>query len=182
MRRRLVKQELGEDGRQGTPGDLHAHNRDTYCLTHLDDGTTQMDNNLASQEGIEPSTCRLRARNLPCSAVLDIALSWSLQQSTDEAECRDYPVLPAFFKHVPYKSPYSVFWAFFRQRDHALESSKQASLPLPAFALSVAYLPFPAVSRGDSARRWAVLRCSSANGAGRRSATASRCSPGRFGP
>lgn len=32
-----------EDGRQGTPADLHAHNCDTYCLTHLANGATQMD-------------------------------------------------------------------------------------------------------------------------------------------
>ena len=31
-----------EDGRRGTPADLRAHNRDTYCMTHFDDGTTQM--------------------------------------------------------------------------------------------------------------------------------------------
>ena len=66
--------------------------------------------------GIEPTTCRLRARLLPCSAVLDIALSCLFlcpySNRPDEAECRDYPVLPAFFKHVPYKSPYSVFEQF----------------------------------------------------------------------
>ncbi len=31
-----------EDGRWGTVTELHAHNRDTYLLTHPDDGTTQM--------------------------------------------------------------------------------------------------------------------------------------------
>ena len=69
--------------------------------------------------GIEPTTCRLRARILRCSAVLDIALSCLFlgcySKRSDEAECRDYPVLPAFFKHVPYKSPYSVFDDFFSQ-------------------------------------------------------------------
>jgi hypothetical protein len=66
--------------------------------------------------GIEPTTCRLRARILRCSAVLDIALSCLFlgcySKRSDEAECRDYPVLPAFFKHVPYKSPYSVLSVF----------------------------------------------------------------------
>lgn len=32
-----------EDGRRGTLDDLRAHNRDTYCLSHPDDRTTQMD-------------------------------------------------------------------------------------------------------------------------------------------
>ena len=64
----------------------------------------------------EPTNCRLRARDLPCSAVLDIALSCLFLECygnvPNEAECRDYPVLPAFFKHIPYKSPYSVFGHF----------------------------------------------------------------------
>ena len=67
---------------------------------------------LVDAVGIEPTTCRLRARDLPCSAVLDIALSCLFldcySDLPDKAHCRDYPVLPAFFKHVPYKSPYSV--------------------------------------------------------------------------
>jgi hypothetical protein len=66
--------------------------------------------------GIEPTTCRLRARNLPCSAVLDIALSClflDCYSKRPHAEnCRDYPVLPVFLKQVPYKSPYSVLSAF----------------------------------------------------------------------
>ena len=32
-----------EDGRRGTVADLRAHNRDTYCLPHPEDGSTQMD-------------------------------------------------------------------------------------------------------------------------------------------
>ena len=32
-----------EDGRRGTLDDLREHNLDTYCLIHLEDGTTQMD-------------------------------------------------------------------------------------------------------------------------------------------
>ena len=32
-----------EDGHRGTVDELRAHNRDTYCLTDLDDGATQMD-------------------------------------------------------------------------------------------------------------------------------------------
>ena len=71
---------------------------------------------LVDAVGIEPTTCRLRARILPCSAVLDIALSCLFlgcySNRPDEADCRDYPVLPVFFKHVPYKSPYSVFEQF----------------------------------------------------------------------
>ena len=66
--------------------------------------------------GIEPTTCRLRARVLPCSAVLYIALSCLFldcySDPSEEADCRDYPVLLVFFKHVPYKSPYSVFERF----------------------------------------------------------------------
>ena len=92
----------------------------------------------------------------------------------DETECRDYPVLPAFLKRVPYKSPSSVLGSF-PPVESCSESSKQASLPLPAFVLGVAYQPFAELSRGGSARRWAVLQCSSANAACRRSATASRC-------
>jgi hypothetical protein len=66
--------------------------------------------------GIEPTTCRLRARNLPCSAVLDIALSCfflDCYSKRPHAEnCRDCPVLLVFLKQVPYKSPYSVLSAF----------------------------------------------------------------------
>ena len=75
---------------------------------------------LAPQVGLEPTTLRLTARDLPCSAVLDIALSCLLlgrySNELDRTECRDYPVLPAFFKHVPYKSPYSVFEHFRPER------------------------------------------------------------------
>jgi hypothetical protein len=67
-------------------------------------------------EGIAPTICRLRARNLPCSAVLDIALSCLFLvcygNPSEEKNCRDYPVLPAFLGHVPYESPYSVFEQF----------------------------------------------------------------------
>ena len=34
---------MWEDGRRGTVADLCAHNLDTYCLTHPDDASTQMD-------------------------------------------------------------------------------------------------------------------------------------------
>jgi hypothetical protein len=58
----------------------------------------------------------MRARNLPCSGVLDIALSCLFLDCYagrfDEANCKDYPVLPASFMHDPYKSPYSVIEQF----------------------------------------------------------------------
>jgi hypothetical protein len=48
--------------------------------------------------------------------VLDIAISCLFlgcySDLSDDGNCRDYPVLPTFFKHVPYKSPYSVFEQF----------------------------------------------------------------------
>ena len=129
--------------------------------------------------GIEPTTCRLRARILPCSAVLDIALSCLFlhcySDPSEGEDCRDCPVLPVSFKHVPYKSPYSVFAHFSDSEPSCLEGSKQASLPLPAFALGVACPTFPESSRADSARLWAALRRSFANAGGRHSATASRC-------
>ena len=34
---------MWEDGSRGTLDDLRAHNRDTYCLTHPEEGCTQMD-------------------------------------------------------------------------------------------------------------------------------------------
>ena len=34
---------MWEDGRPGTLDDLREHNRDTYCLTHPEEGCTQMD-------------------------------------------------------------------------------------------------------------------------------------------
>jgi hypothetical protein len=67
---------------------------------------------LAPQVGLEPTTLRLTARILPCSAVLDIALSCLFlcrySNRFDEAECRDYPEIPTILKECPYKSPYSV--------------------------------------------------------------------------
>jgi hypothetical protein len=66
---------------------------------------------LAPQVGLEPTTLRLTARILPCSAVLDIALSCLFlcrySNRFDEAECRDYPEIPTILKECPYKNPYS---------------------------------------------------------------------------
>jgi hypothetical protein len=66
---------------------------------------------LAPQVGLEPTTLRLTARILRCSAMLDIALSCLFlccyNNRFDEAECRDYPEIPAILKECPYKNPYS---------------------------------------------------------------------------
>ena len=66
---------------------------------------------LAPQVGLEPTTLRLTARILPCSAVLDIALACLFLcryiHRFDEAECRDYPEIPTILKECPYKNPYN---------------------------------------------------------------------------
>src|ERR1700685_318265 len=76
---------------------------------------------LAPQVGLEPTTLRLTARILPCSAVLYIALSCLFlcrySNRIDEAECRDCPEIPAILKECPYKNPYSV-WALSLEFKH----------------------------------------------------------------
>jgi hypothetical protein len=71
---------------------------------------------LAPQVGLEPTTLRLTARNVLCSAWLRIALCCSVSAACREfafgRNCRDYPQLPALFKQYPYKSPYSVLPRF----------------------------------------------------------------------
>ena len=66
---------------------------------------------LAPQVGLEPTTLRLTARNMPHSALFIIALCYAFsvdcKDHTSVQECRDYPQFCAFFKDCPYKSPYS---------------------------------------------------------------------------
>jgi hypothetical protein len=88
--------------------------------------------------GLEPTTLRLTARILPCSAVLDIALSCLFlcrySNRFDEAECRDYPEIPTILKECPYKSPYSVvkiFWPTERGLDLCCRSERRSAwIPL----------------------------------------------------
>src|SRR6266568_2998837 len=63
--------------------------------------------------GIEPTTCRLRARHLPFSPLLSIALCYSLSADwtrvVSPQNCDDYPQPPRIFNQSTHKSPHSVF-------------------------------------------------------------------------
>jgi hypothetical protein len=79
---------------------------------------------------------RFRARILPCSAVLDIALSCLFlcrySNRFDEEECRDYPEIPTILKECPYKNPYSDCGRFhlWRSGSHRFRSNSTSDLAL----------------------------------------------------
>jgi hypothetical protein len=98
---------MWEDGRTGTLEDLCAHNRDTYSLTHPEDGTTQID--VFPEIVAEVSYCEFGGCwGIKGYGVETAALQLTDQNATDQQIHSALHSLPMKYRAVIHRKPIQV--------------------------------------------------------------------------